>query len=227
MTIPRKNSKNSFSGRMLLMRIVLCRHGETDFNKQHRFQGKLETELNNHGLEQAKLLAEALKGENFYAILCSPRKRCIRTAEEINKYHNKRIRILEELSEIDLGIYTGMNKEEIEEKFPGVWVKRVDNKYDFLHEGGESYKQIDETRVANFIRDLKEKYSSRNILIVTHAGVGRLIVGSLIGLSGREKMHIEIPNECIYFIEYKPHKTKISYLCVESKKSGEGYIKSY
>ncbi|MEM4256783.1 MAG: histidine phosphatase family protein [Candidatus Diapherotrites archaeon] len=208
------------------MRIVLCRHGETDFNVQKRLQGKMETELNEHGFLQAKLIAENLKNEKFYTIFCSPRKRCLQTAEEINKFHNKKIEVREELSEIDLGIFTGMNREEIEHNFPGEWSKRVDNKYEFLHKNGESYEEVDKNRVAKFIQELKEKYSARNILIITHAGLGRLLIGSLLGLSGQEKMRIEFPNECIYFIDYKPHKTKISYLCVESKLSGEGFLKN-
>ena len=208
------------------MKLILCRHGETQYNIERRLQGKMETELNEHGKAQAKLVGERLGKIEFDHAFSSPRKRCTQTAKEIMKYHKCGLELREEISEVDLGIYTGMDRHEIEEKYPGNWAQRVDNKYEFEHKGGESYKEVDQNRVAPFLQELREKYSARTILGVTHAGVGRLIVGSMLGLGPEEKMHIEFPNECIYFIEYRPHKTVVEYELVESGMKGKGYIKT-
>lgn len=206
------------------MKLIVCRHGETDFNVQKRLQGKMETKLNWHGRKQAKLIAARLKSEDFEHAFSSTRARCRQTANEIMKFHKCNLELREELSEVDLGIYTGMNREEIEEKFPGHWAERVDNKYNFKHKGGESYKEVDEKRVAKFLQELREKYSARTVLIVTHAGTGRLVIGSMLGLTPDEKMHFEFPNECVYFVEYRPHKTVVGYELVESNKKGQGFL---
>src|SRR3989344_3023119 len=207
------------------MKLILCRHSETDFNTQKRLQGKLETELNERGVKQARLVAEKLESEGFDYAFSSPQERCRQTASGIMRFHPKTKMVFRnELREIDLGKYTGMNPGEIEEKFPGEWGKRVDSKYEFLHEGGESYKGVDEKRVQPLLKEFREKYSSRTILVVTHQGIGRLIIGNLLGLAPGQKMKIDFPNECIYFIDYRPHKTEIMYCLAEEGIEGKGWL---
>lgn len=207
------------------MQIVICRHGETDANVQKRLQGRIETSINVRGKKQARLIAERLKGEKFDHVLCSPQLRCRQTMDEIMKYHKNEVEFRNELREIDLGKYSSMNRQDIDANFPGDWSERVDNKYEFVHEGGESYKQADENRVKPLLKEFREKYSSRKILVVTHGGICRLLLGDLLGLSGKEKMGIELPNDCIYYVEYRPHKTTVRYYLAESGEKGEGYLK--
>jgi len=208
------------------MKLIICRHGQTDFNVQRRLQGHLETELNENGLNQAKLVSEYLKDLEFDYAFSSPQKRCKATANEIMKHHkDKELVFRDELKEIDVGIYMGMTAEEIDEQFPNKWSERVNNKYDFKHKDGESYKGVDENRVQPLLKEFREKYSSRTILIVTHQGTGKLIIGNLFGLNGDEKMNIMIPNDCVYTIDYLPHKTVSNYIRIETGEEGEGWIK--
>lgn len=207
------------------MKLILCRHGETDQNMQRRLQGRLETEINAHGLAQAKLVAERLREEGFDHVFCSPLRRCRQTAAEIMAFHpGMEVKYRAELSEVSLGKYSGMDRHDIEAKFPGEWSKRVDNKYDFRHEGGESYKDADEKRVKPLLKEFREKYSSRKLLVVTHGGICRLMLGNMLGLRPGQKMQVEFPNDCIYYVEYLPHKTAVKYLLAESGISGEGYL---
>ena len=206
------------------MRIILCRHGETDYNAERRLQGKLETGLNANGLKQAKLVANLLKKEKFDAIFCSTQKRCRMTAKEIMKFHKNKVNFRDGIREVDLGIYSGMNHKEIEEKFPGKWSQRVDNKYDFHHKGGESYKSADETRVQPLLEELKEKYSSRAVLVITHQGIGILILGNLLGLPKEKVNDISIPNDTVYYIDYLPHKTEVKYVKSSTMETGFGCL---
>lgn len=208
------------------MKLILCRHGETDFNVQRRLQGWMDTPINAHGRQQAKLVAERLKHEHFDHAFCSTLLRARQTFGEVMKYHREiPFEFRPELREIDLGIYDGMDRHEIEEKFPGVWAKRVDSKYDFHHEGGESYKSVDEKRVKPMLQELKEKYSSRAILLLCHQGIAKLIIGNLLGLTPAQEMHVAMPHDCIYFMEYRPHKTAIRHELLESNAKGEGYLR--
>lgn len=208
------------------MKIVLCRHGETDFNVEKRLQGtRINHHINERGKKQAALIAEKLKDYKFDHVFSSPLIRCKETVEIIAKNYDNKIEFRKELQEVDLGIFSGMNAVEIEEKYPGKWHERVDSKYGFDHYDGESYQSVDKTRIADFLKEIKEKYSSRTILIVTHMGIARLIIGSLLGLSGKEKMEINMPNDCIYFIDYLPHKTVIKYYLTETQEEGQNYLK--
>ncbi len=207
------------------MRLIICRHGETDENMQRKLQGRLETSINARGKWQAGLLAQKLKDEDFDYVFCSPQKRCRETISQIMKFHPKnKIVYRDELMEVSLGKYQGMDRHEIEQKFPGDWIERVDNKYKFVHEGGESYKQADDNRIRPLLREFSEKYSSRKIFVLTHGGICRLLLGNLLGLEGNEKMKIELPNECIYYVDYLPHKTEVKFYLVEGKKQGKGYL---
>ena len=206
------------------MKMILCRHAETDFNKEKRLQGWMETSINEKGQKQAQLLSLALKDEEFDYVFSSPQKRCMQTAREIMKFHKNEIIFQDELREINIGKYAGMDKQEIEQKFPGDWKKRVEDKYGFVHEGGESYAQVDEKRVKPLLAAFREKYSSRKILVITHQGTARLIIGNMLGLGPLEKMDLDCPNDCIYYIEYLPHKTTVKYSLVQSGKSTEGYL---
>jgi len=210
------------------MKLIICRHGQTDYNAQKRLQGHLETELNEIGLSQAMLVSEHLKDLEFDHAFASPQKRCKATANEIMKYHSdNKLVFRDELKEIDVGIYTGMTPKEIDKKFPGRWSERVDNKYDFKHKNGESYKEVDENRVQPLLKEFREKYSSRTILLITHQGTGRLILGSLLGYSPEEKMKINFPNDCIYFVDYLPHKTIVKHYRAETNEWGEGCLQRH
>ncbi|VVB99416.1 Histidine phosphatase superfamily (branch 1) [uncultured archaeon] len=94
-----------------------------------------------------------------------------------------------------------------------------------MHEGGESYKSMDETRIRPLLKEFQEKYSSRKILVLSHQGTARLIIGDMLGLSPEQKMQVDMPNDCIYYIEYRPHKTEVKYFLCESKKEGNGHLR--
>ncbi|MBR3122359.1 histidine phosphatase family protein [Candidatus Saccharibacteria bacterium] len=63
------------------MKLYLARHGETDWNLQHKMQGQVDVPLNKTGIKQAKKLKETLKNYNFDICYCSPLKRAVKTAE--------------------------------------------------------------------------------------------------------------------------------------------------
>ncbi|MEK6957534.1 MAG: histidine phosphatase family protein [archaeon] len=207
------------------MELVLCRHSETDYNKEKRYQGRTDNPLNGNGIAQAKLIGEKLSAEKFYAAFTSPLRRCTQTAEQILSFQKGlNSTSLEALIELDYGLFSGLTPKEITQKFPGEWEKKVENPYEFVHPNGESYKGVDERRVRPLLAEFREKYASRKILVVTHQGTGRLIIGSMLGLSPKEKMEISIPNDCIYSIEYRPHKTAVKYFLAETGAEGSGYL---
>ncbi len=68
-------------------RIILIRHGETEWNRLHRFQGRSDVPLNPKGINQARALALALKNEIITTIYSSPLKRAFETALRISRFH--------------------------------------------------------------------------------------------------------------------------------------------
>ena len=146
------------------MEILITRHGQTDWNLQRKLQGRADIELNQTGIEQAKIAKEELVNEKIDLIICSPLKRARQTADIINEGRNIPIIIDERISERDFGEFEGKNRNEF--SFEDFWsYKKAEN-----YEKAEKIQDFFE-RIYSFLDDIKEKYKDKRILIVAHGGV--------------------------------------------------------
>ena len=95
------------------MRLILVRHGSTDWNQQRRVQGLSNLGLNETGKRQAEALAQALKNERVDAIYTSPLRRAQETARAIARFHKVEVVTLDGLIELDVGEVDGMTYEDM------------------------------------------------------------------------------------------------------------------
>lgn len=188
-----------FGGRnffILMEKIFIVRHGEIDFNTQGRYAGSVDVELNEKGLQQARDIADEIFKLEIDFIISSPLKRCARMADIIREVINAPIVIMEEFRERGVGVFEGLTREEAKNKYPDLWVKNITRIYDDAPPGGETIKGV-ENRVFAGLKKVREKYDGKNILIVTHAFVGRMIY----------KFFHEMTEE--QFFEYKLDNAKV------------------
>ena len=155
-------------------KMYVVRHGETDFNVQGRYQGNLETQLNDVGKKQVGDLAKVLSKYNLDLIITSPLARTRETAQAISQFHAVEVLIEPPFMERGVGVFQGLTREEIKMKFPDLWEKNVIKLYNDAPPGGESIRQVEE-RVVRTLLELKLKYPDKNILIVTHLFIARVI----------------------------------------------------
>lgn len=156
------------------MEIVFIRHGQTDVNKDNRLQGSLvDAELNEtDGRNYAKKAAANFDENEFDVVYSSPMKRAVETAKIFTK-GRKEIKLDKRLLEFDFGDWDGMKMEEIRDKYPDVvdpWGK-VNRDYVKYAKNGETYEEFDK-RCSEFLDEMYRKYSDKNVLVVAH---GRLI----------------------------------------------------
>jgi broad specificity phosphatase PhoE len=150
--------------------LVLVRHGETDWNRERRFQGHADPPLNETGRDQARALAEALGREKIDAVYTSDLARARETAEILAAPLGADVVVLRDLREIDVGEWQGLTWAEIEERFPeGVraWRERG-----YGWEQGESYERLGE-RVVAALRRIAAGHPSQRVLVVGHGGTVR------------------------------------------------------
>ena len=95
------------------MKLILVRHGETDWNKQRRVQGLSNLGLNETGRKQADALAQVLRKEKVDAIYASPLRRARETAQAISRFHKVEVVTIDGLKELDVGEVDGMTYEEM------------------------------------------------------------------------------------------------------------------
>lgn len=149
------------------MKILVTRHGQTDWNLQKKIQGRTDIELNNNGIEQASQTKENLKNEKIDLIICSPLKRAKQTADIINIDRGIPIIYDERLIEICYGENEGKLKKDFD--YYGFW--DIINTHEY--KDAENVNRFIK-RVHDFLEDIK-KYEEENILLVTHNGVCRAI----------------------------------------------------
>lgn len=146
------------------MKILLTRHGQTDWNVLRKVQGRTDIELNETGIKQAEIAREKLKDYDIDLIISSPLKRAKKTAEIIGSDRNIPIIIDKDLTERAFGKYEGKPPEGIE--FDEIWNYKLNKKYD----DAECIEELFD-RVNNFLDGIQEKYKDKTVLLVTHGGI--------------------------------------------------------
>ena len=147
--------------------ILLARHGETDWNREWRFQGHADPPLNQTGRAQAAELSAALANEELAAVYSSPLRRALETAELIATAHGLEPVASEALREVDVGSWQGLTRAEVEARFPEQYARWLGHGQGW--EDGETYEQMGE-RVIDALLRLAEAHDGERILVVTHGG---------------------------------------------------------
>ena len=159
--------------------LVLMRHGESQWNKENRFTGFTDVDLNDTGVAEAKRAGEALKAIKFDKIYTSTLKRAYRTAALAMEAAGQNPPTIkhDDLRERDYGDLTGLNKDETRKKFGDEQVHIWRRSYDVAPPGGESLKDV-----FMRVKPYYEKYilpdlkAGKNILLAAHGNTLRAML---------------------------------------------------
>lgn len=131
--------------------VYMVRHGQTDWNAEHRLQGQADIDLNQIGRDQARRngrkLAELIADPAAFDFVASPLKRTRETMELMREAMGlppKDYRIDRRLVEMHFGAWQGFTLEEIERKHAGATTERAKDKWNFVPpgHGAESYEML-------------------------------------------------------------------------------------
>jgi probable phosphoglycerate mutase len=140
------------------IRLLLVRHGETEWNRLRRFQGRTDLPLNDRGRDQAMSLALALKEEPIAAIYTSSLLRAVETARIIQTYHPAIPLYQDEgLMEMDLGDFEGMEAQVWAECFPDLRKVWQEDPSQVMMPGGESLSQV-QTRAMDALQRITGRH---------------------------------------------------------------------
>jgi broad specificity phosphatase PhoE len=164
--------------------LILARHGETDWNRENRFQGRADPPLNALGRRQSAELADALAGEPIGRVYTSPLRRASETAAIVAERLGVVVEAIQPLQEIDVGAWSGLTRDEVASTFPDEyarWLARAPHGF----ESGETYEEL-AARVVPAIRGIAERHPSDTILVVTHGGPTRVLQAHAAGIDYSE-----------------------------------------
>jgi 2,3-bisphosphoglycerate-dependent phosphoglycerate mutase len=173
--------------------LVLIRHGETDMNRELRFQGQVNVSLNAVGHAQARRLADRLAGETAHAVVVSDLLRACQTAEPIADGLAIPYVTDAGLREQAFGRVDGMRVEDIQREHPQAWAGWLRFEEDFAMPEGESTRAF-HARVMQALQRLVAAHTEQTVVVVTHGGVLDMIYRTArsLGLNGPRQS--EIPN---------------------------------
>lgn len=157
--------------------IYLVRHGETQWNIEHRIQGHKDSPLTQKGREQASFLGEKLKNVHFDAVFSSDLGRARQTAELITLSKKMAIQTTQALRERSFGPNEGMSFEKHHESLKKLLEKferltdREKHRFKFA-KTQESDQELAQ-RLSTYLREIAVAYAGKTVLVVSHGGIIR------------------------------------------------------
>ena len=152
-------------------RILLARHGETDWNRAGRWQGQADPPLNELGRRQAGTLADQLAEDGVAAIYSSDLRRARDTARIVADRLGLDVTEDRALREIDVGSWSGLTREEVGERFPDGFARWLAGE---IGHDGETRDELAQ-RVVPAVESIAHEHAGESVLVVTHGGVIRAL----------------------------------------------------
>jgi broad specificity phosphatase PhoE len=182
--------------------IYLARHGETEFNRERRIQGHVDSPLTELGVRQAKavgrLLRDLIREPEGWRIVSSPLGRAHATAELISaKLGGLPVELDDRLKEMSWGAYDGRLRAELEAEEPDTFGKTG---WAFDAATGESYEAVS-ARVGDWLSGLPPE-PQRRIIAVSHGISGRVLRGLYANLDRDEASLQDVPQDAVYLLQH-------------------------
>jgi glucosyl-3-phosphoglycerate phosphatase len=151
----------------VVTKLLLVRHGETDWNAEGRLQGQTDRPLSDYGRRQARQLADDLEGADFRAIYSSDLVRARETAEIVGRRLEIPVELDPDLREKDWGTWEGLTA-----------VER--DRVEFVGESTEAHQE----RILRALRRIAERHARDGVvLVITHGGSMRRVQTAAMGMA--------------------------------------------
>lgn len=191
------------------MKIYLTRHSKTLWNQEKRLQGWQDSPLTKEGINDALLLKERIKNLTIDHCYSSPINRAKKTSEILFDH----VILDDRLKEMNFGLYEGKNITELlnDKQYDALWNQPNDNT---RLPGGESYIEV-QTRLQNFIDDIYQKYSNKNIFITIHGMLFIILHGLMLDYKTSDlvKINQHVIRGCsLSEVEYDGKNFNIKYI---------------
>ncbi len=190
------------------MRLVLIRHGQTDWNKEYRVQGQADLSLNESGRAQAEAIASFLKDEPVEAIYSSPLARALETARVIERSHQIDTIADDKLRELDVGEVDGLYYPSLKTEYPDFFKAWTIDPASIRWPGGESLPELQE-RVWDAVQGIISRNHTRSVVITSHFFVLLTLLCKILDLSLSDFRKLNISVASISVVEFVGDKARL------------------
>jgi probable phosphoglycerate mutase len=186
-------------------RLLLVRHGETEWNRQQQFQGQIDIPLNENGKKQAQQAAEFLKDVQIDSAVTSPLLRPKETAEIILQLHPEvKLQLDDRLKEISHGLWEGKFESEIEQDFPGMLEQWKTVPETVQMPEGENLEDVWNRSIPAWQAIVQSTPPNTTCLVVAHDAINKAVMCHLFGLGPEHFWNFKQGNGSVTAIDY-PH----------------------
>ena len=183
------------------LRLFLLRHGETQWNREHRYQGCVDVRLSPEGVAQAEAVSLALAERPLTAIYSSPLRRSLETAEAIAAPHGLAVRIDPAFREICHGLWEGLTAGEVRARFPELYAQWRATPETVTMPAGESVKEV-RARVLDGLERLRATHEGETVCLVAHGTPVRLLILEALGMTPERFWMLHCPPAGLSELEF-------------------------
>lgn len=185
-----------------MVRIILIRHGETQWNIEGRYQGQEDTHLSERGLSQGRMVAEGLKDTPIDIAVSSPLERSYMTCKFCADLHGLPVLTDDRLIEINHGDWEGRLADDIEALYPQAFHQwhAAPHLVTMPGAGGESLDDV-RRRVRAAFDEYAACYDGKTVLVAAHDAVNKAVICDILGLDMSHFWQIKQDNTCINVME--------------------------
>ncbi|MDB6019637.1 MAG: fructose-2,6-bisphosphatase [Pedosphaera sp.] len=185
------------------LKLYFLRHGQTPLSRDNAFCGAgLDPELTPDGLAMAEAFAAAYKSLPWSAVYASPLRRTVATAQPLCAAVGLRPELRDDLKEIHYGQWEGKSVEEANRDFHDDYIRWSADPAWNAPTGGEPAVAI-ARRALQVIEEIKQRYNTGNVLVVSHKATIRISICSLLGIDvGRFRYRLACPVGSVTMVEF-------------------------
>jgi broad specificity phosphatase PhoE len=182
-------------------RICLIRHGESEWNRTHRYTGQQDPPLSALGRSQAERVGERLESEPLVAIYSSPLARATQTAEPCARLKSLQIACEAAFAEIHHGSWEGLTTDEVSARYPAELTMWRDEPHRVVMPAGESLEDVRRRSVPTFQRIIS-RHAGEAIAIFSHDAVQRVLLLDSLGGALERFWEWRIENASVTVLEH-------------------------
>ena len=164
-----------------MTRLIIVRHGRTEWNRVEKFRGRADIGLDGVGMKQAETAAKRITGWPISAIYSSPMRRALTTAEIIAAPLGLKVQPMSGIIDVDYGKWQGLSTEDVVARDGRLYSQWIESPDKVKFPGGESFTEVRE-RATSAIDDLIQQHPKETVVLVSHKVICQILILSLLGL---------------------------------------------
>ncbi len=182
-------------------RVYLMRHGEVENSGEKRYNGHIDIDITDRGVQQMHRLAGLLAEKELSAVYASDLIRSVRGARIIAEGRGLIFTPVRELRERSVGAWEGLTAEEIRERYPEEYAAWRSDFLNYRPPRGECLQDVQD-RVLQAYRSMVNRHPGQEIALLLHGGVNRIILADALGMDLRNLFRIDQSFGALNIIDY-------------------------